>query len=66
MIMFNQKDNYIHIPIGKGLLIATKQEFIRMLERGKWYKRAQATANRERAIFIQRETEESVTTKKLN
>jgi len=37
---------FIKIPISKCLLLATKDEFTRMLNRGKWYLRAKRTEKR--------------------
>lgn len=38
---------YIAIKIPKCLLLATREEFKRMVRRGKYFKRAQKTAERE-------------------
>jgi hypothetical protein len=40
------KDGLYHIQLDKALLRLTKQELIRALQRGKWWKRRTALAQR--------------------
>jgi len=43
----NKYEPFIRLPVqGRGLYLATKEEVIRMLKRGKWFKRSQNTAQK--------------------
>jgi hypothetical protein len=55
----------IAVPVPKAVLLLTEAEYLRGLRRGKWWRRTQAEAKRER-VATQRPPEEPISTQNPN